>query len=398
MSLDKGHQRDYLGFIWIVIVGIVGSHTNAVMPAIIGTLSSRGGIAIALVGLIASLELVGLAVAVVSLATFVNHVRQTRIARCGSVLLLASNIASVFWQSYFALLIFRFFAGVGAGLVLGLASSLLVSGRFAKSTSPQRMFGIFYSFHILLSFLAYQVWSYIERLQGARGPFLWLSLVAVMCVLASFQLSEDSVRHRKSTDHDHEISFVWWGVALIGIFLFNAAGNCLWSQVIGLGIYKGVRAEDLHKILSFVVLSQLFAMIISAWIGSNLGPRKPIILGGGALFIGMLSVVMSHTRFVFTASLFVFIFFWSLVTPFVMGSSSILDPKGRLAGLSVAALYGGLAVAPAIAGSLLKTASGEYTLVLYLSIGLLPLGLFLLIYALSHPSAAREVLSVQPEA
>lgn len=379
MSLEKKSISARLSIVWLIIIGIAGSHTNSIMPAIIGTLSSKGNFGAALVGFIASLELVGMTISIVALAAFVNYVPNTRIVRLGSVLLLASNIASIFSQSYFLLCIFRFFAGAGAGLLLGLASS-----RLGKSASPQRMFGIFYCCSYFLSMLAYQVWCYVERFQGVRGPYMWLSLVAVIGFLTSFQLTDDRVRYKKVGDDDGRISIVMCGIALIGIFLFNIAGNGLWSHVVGLGVYKGIHAEDIQKILSYAQIASFFGMIVSAWIGPKLGSRLLFPLGGGGFLVAMLSIILSNSKFVFAAWLFVFIFFWAFSTPFVISIASILDPKGRLAPLSMAAMYGGLAVAPAISGALLGISSGEYTPVFYFSIILLPISFVLLIYASSH--------------
>ncbi|MDX9786250.1 MAG: hypothetical protein RBT11_05730 [Desulfobacterales bacterium] len=374
----KRHQS----YVFIIIIGIVGAHTNAVMPAIISTLARAGHFGVSGAGVIASLELLGLTLSIVLLSAFVTKVPIRMAAQWGSFLLVAINLFSIFITSYFYICIFRFFSGAGAGLLLGLSSN-----RISTSTSPQKMFGIFYLFNSVLSFIAFQIWHDLENFQGGSSPFVWLSAISLLGVLASFQLLDNAIgdaRKKTPSKHPADISLCRCIISLISIFLFYLSNNCLWSHIIILGTHKGIRPDGIHQILSYAILSQMGAMSLAAWIGSKFGAIAPLLWGSAILYAAMLSIINSHTHFVFFAAVFFFIFSWSFITPFVMGSLSFLDPKGRLTTLSIAALYGGLAVAPSVVGTLLKFSSGEFRHVFGLSIVLFPLSLLSLALSLKR--------------
>lgn len=389
MTEENGSAKNDQHLAFIILIGTVGGHTNAVMPALIGTLIKTATYEVARVGIIASLELSGLTLSIVALSWFVTNVSARWITLWGSILLLTINLASIFTTHFWLICLLRCFSGASAGLLLGTASN-----RIGVSTSPQRIFGILYLCNSILTFSAFQIWHSLENFQGSRSPFLWLAIISAVGVFASFQLIDDKAHRGKTralVNPPTHVPIFWCAVSLLCIFLLYFCINCLWSHIVLLAENRGIDPDRIHRVLSYVILSQIIAMGLAAWLGSRLGTRAPLFLGSVLLYAAVLTIIHNHSFHVFFASVFTFIFFWSFITPFLMGSLTLMDPTGRLTTLSIAALYGGLAAAPAVVGALLKFSNGEFKTVFWLPIILFPLSILSLAFSLKHSRAMLPV-------
>lgn len=360
-----------------ICVGIAGANASAMMPAIIATLTSKGNMLQSESGLIAALELFGTGICLMAIAPFIDRFSASKLALFGAIFFLIINIMSIQTESYYGLCVLRFLGGIASGLLYGIMSKIL-----GTSDNPERMFGLFFVGHISVGFCGLQLWSWLDStFPATQGPYIWLSFLSFVAIFASLWITNDNTNTKEMKNTTSTISIPLCAIALLAMFLFNAGVMGIWSYVIGIGNAKGINTSDVLLFMSFGSLAGLAGALASTWMGSRLGNILPIILTGGCFLLIMAILASSKTEMVFGVSLLFFMIFWVFLNPYVLGIFSKLDSQGRLVTLSVAALYGGLAAGPAIMGVVIDSPYGGYTYMIYLSMALFLLSIFLIVYA-----------------
>ncbi|MCR4307696.1 MAG: MFS transporter [Candidatus Berkelbacteria bacterium] len=377
-----------------IIVGIAGANASAIMPAIIGTLVSKGNMLQSQAGFIAALELLGTGIAILAIAPFVNRISASRIALFGALFFLIINIISTQTENYIGLCVLRFLGGIGSGFLFGIMSKIL-----GTSKSPERMFSMFFVGHISVSFGAFQLWTWLDSFSATQGPYIWLSFLSLTAVIASFWIAKDYVKTEETKDNANTISIPLCTMALLAMFLLPAAANGAWSFVIGMGNARGIDTETLLLVISYITLAGLMAALGATWLGSKIGTNKPILIVGSVFLLSMAVLALSETEALFILASVFFTICWVFINPYMLGVFSKLDSQGRLVTLSIAALYGGLSAGPAFMGLVIEHPNGGYSNMIYLSMVLLLMSLLLIIYASigNEKRSDETVETVQPQ-
>ena len=162
---------------------------------------------------------------------------------------------------------------------------------------------------------------------------------------------------------------------LISAFFIYVSQTALMGFAAEVAATRGVAAEQLGILFMLNAAAQLPVGIAVTWLGDRLGWFKPIAFGLALLIVCSLGMYCVGGRWTFLVSTALVSAGATLVAPYMVAALSKMDASGRSTAACASASNLGLAVGPAIAGTVFGVA-GLHA-VGWLSVGLLVVPLFL---------------------
>ncbi|CAM1343425.1 MFS transporter [Tenacibaculum amylolyticum] len=362
---------------WIIFYGVLTSVSIVIMPMLVNVMKDTFGLSVAKAGQIASLELAGVAVSTIAVASLLSRYTFKQLAIVSLLLIILGNTLSILLTEY--IMICRLIAGIGSG-----ASLALMSAKLATQSNPEKGFAYFFTSYLLMATVLFYSGIYIHNYLGATGVYKLISgfgiialFVIVLNKIQGFPKTSEEIQQEKTI-----IKTDWKniGVALFAMLLFFIATGSVWVYMGQIGAAAGVSQENILSVLGNATIAGAVGSLLSSFVASKLGRTTPLILSVVILMFLMTGIMLFLDASNFTIIALSFVFIWMFSMPFLMGIVAVLDPQGRAASLGIGAQNGGQSIGPAIASVLIV--GSNFTNVALMGVICLGIALLLCVYVL----------------
>ena len=302
----------------------IGYLSYMLMPLQIGALIEFLHLNEAQVGVIATAELVSLALALFVIAPRIAIFSKLRLGRIGAGLVFIGHALSACSDTYSLLSMCRMLTGLGAGMVLAAGNAVV-----ASSANPQRLFALILTIgQMQAACLLFLMPLFISR-WGHSGAYGFLaSWTALMFVL--IQKIPDQIDTLLS--ESEEQSKMNWRILLLPTVLAMAlVGTCdasLWTFQERIAASLGLDQETTGLVLGGALISGMLGAGLAAIVGSRFGNILPGCCGFLWMAICYLVITMTTKPGLYIFFELSYLFAYGFVIPYLFGINGELDRNG----------------------------------------------------------------------
>jgi predicted MFS family arabinose efflux permease len=330
-------------------------------------------------GYIVGIEMIGLSLASFIVATF-NKVWSRRcMLFFGAMIGILGGLGPVLTDAFIPILVCRFIAGIGCGLLAANVMSVIATTR-----DPNRTFGLYYMtcYAGAALLMTGGAWSLAHF--HVRGIYIFMVLLLFVAYI-TVSLIPRSFTGLQGDNNSHVLpSFplVEGGLCLGISMLFWVGLGAVWAFLERLGQQSGVSPEAIGYVLTFYAVAGFAGALSSSILHTYFGRLQLLIasITGALLSVALIGWVSG--LFPFAAGVIMFSYIWPLFLTYMGGTMAAIDSAGRVVAMSVSSQCIGMALGAAIGGEL----SGRYG---YISIPVISMVCFLLALALLPLLAIR---------
>lgn len=332
-----------------------------IMPALIEGLMSGLGFTSKSAGLVGSANVYGAAGGALLAALLVRHLPWRPVVVTLLLLLMAIDLASTAVDSAPALIAVRALHGfIGGGLV-GFGFAVI-----ARTQRPERTFGMLLIVQFGLGGLGVM---FLPRLAAEHGTsVLFLALFAFSAVtllmvpwLAAYP-EKVALKVDDATASSRALPFA---LALLAVFLFQAANMALFSFIIGLARHFGLDSQFASSAVGAATWVGIAGSLLVIALSVRFGRTIPLLIALAATGIGIWALHFSDDKALYVIANCGTGITWAFVMPYLLGMCAEFDQRGQAAAFAGFASKMGLASGP-LAGALLL-GDGNYELLIDLS-------------------------------
>ncbi|VWC98435.1 MFS transporter [Burkholderia lata] len=352
----------------LLYTGAVVWTPTYLLPFNIEESMARFGLSEGTAGWLASAVLLCLALSII---IFSRHM-ATLNKRTGALAAAALAVLSTF-----AMFSHNFYVFVAAKLVLGAAlgvSCVCAYGVIAHVKHPEKVAAqVAVAMAIIFSCAMYVVPIVNVKMGNIGVDAVQLAVVVTALFFGAFMhpavnASEEEVA--KDAIKSSDVRAI-----LFSAFFIYVSQTALMGFAAEIAATRGVEAEQLGMLFMINAAFQLPVGVAVNWLGDRFGLFKPIAFGLALLIACSLGMYCVGGRWAFLVSTALVSAGATLVAPYMVGALSQMDASGRSTATCASAINLGLAVGPAIAGTVFSVAG--LRAVGWLSVGLLVVPIFL---------------------
>jgi len=385
---DPDHKVNINGsklLIAALLIHAIGPQTVLLLPGFVQGMVEYIGFTDQQAGYVVSSELWGMTVAAIAMMFLISRVNWQHMIAFALCILVVANALSVFLTDYFAFLVIRFFAGIGAGAIVALCYAT-----FGLTARADRNFGLGIVFVLVYSAIVYPFMPFIFSKVGIEGLLIFFSLVAV-AGLPFVRHMPTSGEENIETDSD-AINIDWTrkSMALAAIFVYFVANFIIWTYIFRIGVAAGITEQQVANGLSASQFLGIAGAFTATIVGAKIGRGIPLTLGilGGVVPLIFLFDLSSAILFAIIVG--VYQFAWNMTHPYLLAAMASFDPSGKMVVYATAMQFIGVSIGPTI-GAFAITAGG-YNHVLVSGIVLLAVSLVLIL-----PPVLRQARLARPD-
>lgn len=325
----------------IVVLGVGAGCISGLQPLLLDLLLKAGKLDVAAMGLAATAEAAGMALAVTIAALCLplqNLRKWALLALCAMAL---ANAGTMFGSGS-AIIGLRFLNGLGAGVLLWV-----LVGMLSRSAEPARLFAIYVTAQSVLGLCLSQAISGLIAPAfghvGAYGLLLGLNALMLLAVPAMADGFDTAAQGSRGLPGLRAI------IVLLAMTAFLAGIMGLWVYLLPLLANAGFAPATAASAVSVGLAAQIAGGLLAALLGPRIGARTAWIVGI-VLAIGAIALMNGGGSVaVMLAGAGLFGFVWIFVPPFHMPAVLAVDPSGRGAMLVGTAQLSGTVVGPLVA-------------------------------------------------
>ncbi len=358
-------EQDHLSTVLAAILAVAVSGTAiTVQPGMVQGMVSLLDFSPADAGAVSSFELLGFVGGAIAFAIIGNRIDWFRATLAGGILMVLMNMLSMYLDTYAPFAAARLGAGVGAGLVTGIAWAIL-----AQSTNPARNFA--WATMGIIAFSALMFWQLPNIFAG--GTYDHFLMVFSICVLVSLGVAFIAVEYKRGISGATEqighasvpVMSVVGLISVTSILIFHLGYMAAYTYMSLIGEANGLSAEK--QIASALGLSQLAGVagaFAVAWLGEKIGYLRStaIVVILGAVGILALTGSLDYPKFL-TLNL-VFQFCWNSGMPLILGIVALGDRTGGLIKVAVPLQFVGMSAGAALASRIVDSGASFNTVLM----------------------------------
>jgi predicted MFS family arabinose efflux permease len=339
-------KRDRFFLLPVIGAQLIIGTSLFLLPVLIEVLRVHAGLSEKSAGLLLSLELATAALTTICLSLWSPVHSARRWALNGGYLAIASTALTMVSPSLPILVMSRFMAGVGAGIIGAEATSVL-----SRVFNRERMIAIVTIISILDAAILLAALPYIIDVLGYRAPYICLLLVnsAGTLLLAGLPNVRRTVRSFcKASALPNALPSI---VVVTAVFLTQLGQGAFWSMVGRYGSSAGFGSHAIGVILSISTVLLLLGAVGAAWAGDRYGRFSVLfaLLTANALAILLVGTVPVRSVYI-AANIVQSITNLSSVI-YQLGLSASLDRFGRTVAVSTALVALGNGIGPGLSAS-----------------------------------------------
>jgi len=362
-------------------LGTIGVLSFIIQPGIVQGYVTHLGVsdsrAVDLVGL----EMLGVALATVFMALIGTRIDWRAIVGGGLMIAAFGDITSAMATHAPSFGWLRLVAGFGEGIIISISFTFV--GITAKAERNVALYLV-----SLLTYGAFGLWYLPEFLDvvGISGMFVAFAVLSGLALLSVPFVPHGYGAADATRPGVRQLSVPMLAVALAAVLAYNIAQGIAWAVLFLVGTGAGIAEQNVANAL---FLSQILAVggaLTSVFLAERIHRDMAIgfgILGGAAsitLLLGQPGLLL------FTLGVCGFNVLWNFVLPFILGRIGDFDTSGRMMSFAIAMQMIGLGGGPLIAAPLIDGKG-------YRLVELVCIALFLVSFVLLRiPSSAHRRL------
>ena len=370
--------RDLL--IPVLVLSILGYQTLTSLPIAIGALIDYRGFLPGNVGLVGTLELLGMAISATLASTFLDKINVKKVAPLAVFMLALSQFISAFMLHETLLLSTRFVVGINAGLLTAILARVL-----ATAMSPERLTAL-----AILSVSAFGIIVYLFfPILTARGGVAYVYLaLSGLSLLGLFGLGglPDLKPAEKSESKALNNDFI---LLILFSLSFGIVSAAMWTFSERIGLASGLTKGEIGYVLAIGTFFGITGAAIAAIIGDRFGSFKPILLATACLLLAGILIPQTTIPSAFALIFILFRFAQNFNDPFIIGVVARRDGEGRLLSLNAGAGLFGSALGPSVASYVIGNEGAYEKLSVMYGIGALLAFVFFFLF-LFYPQLTRK--------
>ena len=332
----------------VFFTGLASAGLLVLKPLIVGALIDDYHFSPAQAGFVAGIEMAGIGISALVVATIGGAWNRRLVIIAGTTLGILGSGAPILSDAYMPILLSRFMAGIGSGLIASVVLAVIGTTR-----DPDRTFGLYYMCSFAGSSLLVPAGVWMLAHFGVAGAYFLLAAlllvvyVTVHRIPALSGLREDG-SHRSLPPFP--MTGAVWSLALSLFFWFGLGG--VWAFVERLGVQASVEPAAIGRALSIGPLASIAGALTASVLHTRLGRTPLLTVSIGLAMVSVVMLARASSAAVFTAAVVIFSFIWPLFLAYLGGAMAMLDPAGRIIAMSVTSQTIGMAAGPALAGVL----------------------------------------------
>lgn len=325
----------------IITSGIVGYQCLISMPLMVGALVDHRGFTFKTVGIVGSLELLGMAVATICISPVIHKMDIARLGLVCAVILAGMQFMSAFQFLPQTFYLERSITGLAAGIQTGIMASII-----ARSTSPERLTALAILGVAFLGGVLNIIMPHIISQTGVAGGYSSLAVLTLMSLTGYFKFPP------RVDGSDKEPSPFRAKFLLLAsfAFIFGLASSGMWAFTERMGVAIGMYVTDVGYLLGVGTFFGLIGAGLAAVLGNKFGSALPIIIATSILTLCGLVIPQVSSVPYFIVLFLIFRFAQNFNDPFVVGLVARNDGQGRLIALNTGFGLLGSAFGPLTAG------------------------------------------------
>lgn len=339
-----------------------------IMPALVSGLIDGLGFTQRQAGFVGSANVYGAAFGALAIVPLVSRIEWRRASWQLLLALIVLDALSLAVDAPWVLTALRALHGFAGGMLVGVAYSVI-----ARTGAPDRAFGMLLLVQFGLGGLGVMM---LPRLVPHFGTgVLFVALMAFSAVaLAMLPFLSDYPRLPAAAPTEAasapgstapRASQGRFLLALLALFLFQAANMGLFAYIIELGESAGLSNEFVSTSVGASTWIGTLGCLLVIVIGTKYGRAAPLAIGLAITLVGIWCLHHADRLALFFFANAITGITWSLVMPYLLGLASAFDRTGRSAALGGFASKLGLASGPFIGALLLR--GDQYSLLINLS-------------------------------
>jgi predicted MFS family arabinose efflux permease len=326
---------------------MAGNTPLVVQPMVVGAMVDRLGFTERQAGILASVELTGVTLAILGLIGLVSRTSRATLAVLAVSAIVGANVMTCFVRDFGWLLPLRFMSGVGAAAAFCVFLNIA-----ASREQPENVFAVVNAISIAYSGLLNLVTPAILKLGGLPGIMLTLSFITILALpTVRWMRVRDANSPARTTAAFRIASVPVSIVPLLAMMLFLYTGHgAIWAYQERIGAAAGLSPHAVGKWLGLSMLVWgVLGSLLARLLGMSIGRVWPQFLSLGASVFAVMLLVFALTPLAFAAACGLIAFSWFYGLPYQMGILAARDPKGRVALAGLMMSTGGMALGPGIA-------------------------------------------------
>lgn len=348
-----------------ICMAVIGIGFFLGMPVIVGAWSQQIGINNQQAGWLASADTAGLVLASLVVAQIVNKFSRKRLAAFGILIATSANMIAIGMDAFSSLLIIRFLAGVGGGVLYSLGLAALAATR-----NTGRNYAILMFAQVSVGIVIINLYTWVIEIAGISGIYISMGMAFLVAGLFIPWLPAKAPRLTQKMHDTHnslepKLSLTPW-LCLIAFFAFYLTIGSFWAYIERIGTSAGLEGSYIAGTLSYTQVFSLPSCILAAWLCRRVGELRPLIVSliAGATAIFALSLGVDKWSYVVVLAIFFLV--WNAIDIYQLGVLSKIDHSGRYVAMVPAFQGAANALGPA-AGAMLFGANNNYHLLLVMA-------------------------------
>lgn len=351
--MSKTGNKDTLPIAAMVVFYVLASAAFAVLPLLVGATVELLGFTAKQAGLIGGADMFGATISALCVSFIIPRGKWRLLIIWGVLILTVADAFSGLAQLFPALLLGRFVAGLGEGMVLTIATVSI-----AETRNPDRVYGFAAAGLVAYGSPALYLMPALLAAYGLRGVFWFLAALTavttplVRCMPDCARLSESPTTPTVKVSLSRT-SFI----GLAGVFTYFIAMGGVWAYLDRIAMAHHISTSNVGVALALSAIGGFLGALLASWLDVRYGRLKPLLWLTVGTAVALLTLSGSATLAVFTAMAGLFNFSWNVAGPYQFGALAEIDSSRRTVALAGVLVYAGLAVGPALAAAIISEQS-----------------------------------------
>ncbi len=325
----KSSALTQISLILALGVGLfAGNMSVYLVPIQIGSFIDGLGFSPSESGVLGAVEVAAMSLTAIAISSRLATWSRSKTVMCGAFLAALCEISSGFTSTFSFLLPLRILAGVGCGFIFGS-----ICAAAASTSDPDRNFGLGMAVMNFLFMILFILVPYTFVFGLHRGLFVALGMILLLTIPFCRNLPEADTNLVSQESSAEKASTLLIAMHMLATVLLNIGLGALWGFVERIGSDNvGLSPVMIGKVLSMATLFMIGGSLFAAWLGVKIGRAIPMVSAAVLCAVAAMMVTNAETLVIYASGLFLYNFAYLFLGPYIIaGTSSALDPSGRLA-------------------------------------------------------------------
>lgn len=334
--------------------------TYFVLPLMLGAMVARHGVSELQAGFLATIQVMSTALVGCFLFPVAHRIQSKWTLYSGLMLLVVSNLGTIFASGMSELVLLRMLAGIGEGIVIVVVSILIGREEGAEEGFAVQAFGVG-----LGSTAVSGIAPLLIPRMGEDAIFVVLGLLPLLAISivprVHFPALPVNARYPARAIGAGAWSLLrrpMIALLLVSFFCMVVASNATFVFFERTAVSLGMSFTQVLYVMTLSNLSMLLGPIFAHWAGVRFGRLNPLLLAYGAIGCGALLIGYATSPASLIAGLMLQGVAVMLVKPYMNGLCVAADPSGRFVTLNFGSYALASGITPALSALVLAAGFG----------------------------------------